>query len=99
MNRHFAAIFAALAVVAASPAQAQQPVKIGLIMPYSGQFADAAAQMDKAIKLYTKEHGDTVAGRKLEIIRRDTGGVAPDVAKRHAQELVVRDREIGRAHV
>ncbi len=61
-------------------------------MPYSGQFADAATQMDNAIKLYVKEHGDTVAGKKLEIIRRDTGGVAPDVAKRHAQELVVRDK-------
>ena len=92
MNRHFAAIFAALAVFAASAAHAQQPVKIGLIMPYSGQFADAATQMDNAIKLYMKEHGETVAGKKLEIIRRDTGGVAPDVAKRHAQELVVRDR-------
>src|SRR5256885_1431196 len=48
--------------------------------------------MDNAIKLYMKEHGGTVAGRKIEIIRRDTGGVAPDVAKRHAQELVVRDK-------
>ena len=92
MNRHFAAIFAALAALAASPSHAQQPVKIGLILPYSGQFADAATQMDNAIKLYMKEHGDTVAGRKIEIIRRDTGGVAPDVAKRHAQELVVRDK-------
>src|SRR5438876_9214499 len=61
-------------------------------MPYSGQFADAATQMDNAIKLYMKEHGDTVAGRKLEIIRRDVGGSLPDVAKRHAQELVVRDK-------
>src|SRR5256886_5656469 len=92
MNRHFAAIFAALAALAAPATHAQQPVKIGLIMPYSGQFADAATQMDNAIKLYMKEHGETVAGRKLEIIRRDTGGVAPDVAKRHAQELVVRDK-------
>src|SRR5437660_2118510 len=92
MTRHFAAMLAALAVFAASAALAQEPVKIGLIMPYSGQFADAATQMDNAIKLYMKEHGDTVAGRKLEIIRRDTGGVAPDIAKRHAQELVVRDR-------
>src|SRR6266513_3794034 len=92
MNRHLAAIFAALAVVAAFPVHAQQPVKIGLIMPYSGQFADASTQMDNAIKLYMREHGDAVAGRKLEIIRRDTGGVAPDIAKRHAQELVVRDR-------
>jgi branched-chain amino acid transport system substrate-binding protein len=72
-------------------ASAQQPVRIGLIMPYSGQFADAAAQMDNAIKLYMKQHGDTVAGRKIEIIRKDTGGIAPDVAKRLAQELVVRD--------
>ncbi len=92
MNRRFAAILGALALSAASSAPAQQPVKIGLIMPYSGQFADAATQMDNAIKLYMKQHGDTVAGRKLEIIRRDTGGVAPDIAKRHAQELVVRDK-------
>jgi branched-chain amino acid transport system substrate-binding protein len=60
-------------------------------MPYSGQFADASAQMDNAIKLYVKEHGDSVAGRKIELIRRDSGGV-PDNAKRHAQELVVRDK-------
>ena len=92
MNRRFAAILGALALSAASSAPAQQPVKIGLIMPYSGQFADAATQMDNAIKLYMKQHGDTVASRKLEIIRRDTGGVAPDIAKRHAQELVVRDK-------
>ena len=77
--------------LATAPAIAQQPVKIGLIMPYSGQFADASTQMDNAIKLYVKEHGDSVAGRKIELIRRDSGGV-PDNAKRHAQELVVRDK-------
>ena len=81
----------ALAFALASPASAQKPVKIGLIMPYSGQFADTAAQMDNAIKLYVKLNGDTVAGRKVEFIRKDTGGIAPDVAKRLAQELVVRD--------
>jgi branched-chain amino acid transport system substrate-binding protein len=76
----------------AAPAGAQSgTVKIGLIMPYTGQFADTATQMDNAIKLYVKQKGDTVAGKKLEFIRRDTGGVAPDVAKRLAQELVVRD--------
>src|SRR5260221_9849848 len=91
MIRNSVVAFAVLALLAVSSAGAQT-VKIGLIMPYSGQFADAATQMDNAIKLYVKEHGDTVAGKKLEIIRRDTGGVAPDVAKRHAQELVVRDK-------
>ena len=78
-------------LLAAFPAKAQQTIKIGLIMPYSGQFADTATQMDNAIKLYMKLKGDTVAGRKIEIIRKDTGGIAPDVAKRLAQELVVRD--------
>ncbi|HEY6755142.1 MAG TPA: ABC transporter substrate-binding protein [Pseudolabrys sp.] len=81
----------AAAILAASSANGQETVKIGLIMAYSGQFADPAAQMDNGIKLYMKQHGDTVAGKKIEIIRKDTGGPNPDVAKRLAQELVVRD--------
>ncbi len=93
MNRRMFGL-AALAATAAfvGTAQAQQgPIKIGIILPYSGQFADGAAQMDNAIKLFVKENGDTVAGRKIEFIRKDVGGIAPDVAKRLAQELVVRD--------
>src|SRR5262245_59141379 len=83
---------AVMAWAGAAPANAQgETIKIGLIMPYTGQFADTATQMDNAIKLYIKQKGDTVAGKKLEFIRRDTGGVAPEVAKRLAQELVVRD--------
>ena len=81
----------ALALAGADSANAQDTIKIGVIMPYSGQFADTAAQMDNAIKLYMKQHGDTVAGKKIELIRKDTGGIAPDVAKRLAQELIVRD--------
>ena len=75
----------------AGGAAAQEPVKIGVILPYSGPFADAANQLQAGIDLYIAEHGDEVAGRKIEIIRRDTGGPAPDVAQRLAQELVVRD--------
>ncbi|MBI2960292.1 MAG: ABC transporter substrate-binding protein [Betaproteobacteria bacterium] len=82
----------AAASLAASPAYPQASVKIGLILPYSGQFADTATQMDNAIKLYMKQHGDRVAGKKIEIIRKDSGGIAPEVAKRLAQELVVRDK-------
>jgi branched-chain amino acid transport system substrate-binding protein len=86
-------VFAAtmLAASSASSASAQDTVKIGLILPYSGQFADAAAQMDNAIKLYVKQNGDTVAGKKLVFIRKDTGGINPPVAKRLAQELLTRD--------
>jgi len=73
-------------------AHAQGTIKIGVILPYSGQFADAAVQQDNAIKLYIKQHGDMVAGKKIEIIRKDVGGIKPDVAKRLAQELVTRDK-------
>jgi branched-chain amino acid transport system substrate-binding protein len=81
----------AIAGVMTASAQAQETVKIGVIMPYSGQFADLATQMDNGIKLYMKQKGGTVAGKKIEIIRKDTGGVAPDVATRLAQELLTRD--------
>ncbi|MFN8719695.1 MAG: ABC transporter substrate-binding protein [Rhodospirillales bacterium] len=82
----------AATLAAAGAAQAQQTLKIGVILPYSGQFADLATQLDNGIKLYVQQNGDTVAGRKIEIVRKDVGGIAPDVAKRLAQELVVRDR-------
>jgi branched-chain amino acid transport system substrate-binding protein len=74
-----------------APASAQDTIKIGLIMAYTGQFADTAAQMDNAIKLYIKQHGDTVAGKKIELIRKDSGGPDGAVAQRLARELVVRD--------
>src|SRR6266436_3993593 len=56
-NLAFCAIVAA--AFAATSALAQQPLKIGLLMPYTGQFTDASAQMDNAIKLYVKQHGGT----------------------------------------
>jgi branched-chain amino acid transport system substrate-binding protein len=81
----------AIAAIAATAAHAQDTVKIGVIMAYSGPFGDLATQMDNGIKLYMKQKGDTVAGKKIELIRKDTGGIAPDVATRLAQELVTRD--------
>jgi branched-chain amino acid transport system substrate-binding protein len=80
------------ASLAATSGHAQGSVKIGVILPYSGQFADAATQMDDGIKLYLKQHGEKLGGMKVEIIRKDTGGIAPPVAKRLAQELVTRDK-------
>ena len=83
---------AAVLLASAAPASAQDTVKIGLIMTLSGQFADAGIQMQNGVKTYMKEHGDTVGGKKIELIVKDSGGMAPDVAKRLAQELVVRDK-------
>jgi branched-chain amino acid transport system substrate-binding protein len=81
----------AIATINITLAHAQETIKIGVILPYSGQFADFATQLDNGMKLYMKQNGDSIAGKKIEIIRKDTGGVAPDVATRLAQELVTRD--------
>ncbi|MBU67976.1 MAG: ABC transporter substrate-binding protein [Cupriavidus sp.] len=83
----------AVAVLAYSTlCHAADPVKIGLIAPFSGSFADYGKQMEGGIKAWQSLHGDTVAGRKIQIIVKDTTGPAPDIAKRLAQELVVRDK-------
>ena len=91
-KRMLAGLACLAGLIGGSAAAAQEPVKIGLINVLSGQFADAGIQLDNGTKTYMRQHGDTVAGRKIEVIRKDVGGPAPDVAKRLAQELVVRDK-------
>jgi branched-chain amino acid transport system substrate-binding protein len=76
---------------ALAPAQAQETVKIGLIVPMTGGQASTGKQIDNAIKLYMQQKGDTVAGKKIEIILKDDAAV-PDNTKRLAQELIVNDK-------
>ena len=84
---------AALAsAVLSSTALAQGVVKVGVIAEFSGPFAAYGQQIEAGMKAYMKQHGDTVAGKKVELITRDTGGPAPEVAKRFAQELITRDK-------
>jgi branched-chain amino acid transport system substrate-binding protein len=75
----------------AGAACAQGVVKLGMVAPFSGPFAEYGQQMLGGMKAYMKVHGDTVAGKKIEIIEKDSTGPAPEVAKRLAQELVTRD--------
>src|SRR3984957_17678060 len=85
---------AALAVTSAftwAPAHAQEAVKIGLILPMTGGQASTGKQIDNAIKLYMQQHGDTVAGKKIEVILKDDAAL-PDNTKRLAQELIVNDK-------
>lgn len=87
-----AALVLGLGLGWSSGALAQETVKIGVILPYSGPFADAANQLQAGIDLYMQQHGNEVAGKTIEIVKKDTGGPAADVAQRVAQELVVRDQ-------
>jgi branched-chain amino acid transport system substrate-binding protein len=72
-------------------AQAQETVKIGLVISMTGQQASTGKQIKAAVDLYMKEHGDTVAGKKIQVIVRDSASV-PDNSKRLAQELIVNDK-------
>ena len=67
------------------------PIKIGLILPMTGQSASTGRQIEAAVKLWVAQNGDKVAGRKVEIILKDDGAV-PDATKRIAQELIVNDK-------
>jgi branched-chain amino acid transport system substrate-binding protein len=77
---------------AVANAAAAVPLKVGLIVPMSGPFASHGREVEAGVRLFLQQHGDTVAGRKVEVILKDDGGVAPDVTKRLAQELVSREK-------
>ena len=68
-------LVAAAIAAAFGSAQAQQTIKIGMPLELSGQFADTANQMLNGVKTYMKVHGDTVAGKKIEVIRKDVGEI------------------------
>ena len=69
-----------------------RPIKIGWLMSYTGPGAASGGSSDAAIEVFFRKFGRTVAGRKVEIIKRDTTGPAPDVARRLAQELIVGEK-------
>ena len=77
--------------LAPTASSAQGVVKLGMVGEFSGPFAQYGQQILGGMKAYMKVNGDTVAGKKIEIVQKDTTGPAPEIAKRHAQELVTRD--------
>ncbi|HUR90493.1 MAG TPA: ABC transporter substrate-binding protein [Ramlibacter sp.] len=85
-------VAAAAALCAGGFAFAQgAPFKIGLILPMTGQQATTGRQIEAAAKLWMAQNGDTVAGRKVQLIVKDDTSL-PDVTRRVAQELVVNEK-------
>jgi branched-chain amino acid transport system substrate-binding protein len=85
-TRKLLTAFAAMALAGA--VQAQQAIKIGLILPLSGPTSVVGKQMLDGVNLYMERHGNTIGGRKVELLIRDDTGLAPDLSKRAAQELI-----------
>jgi branched-chain amino acid transport system substrate-binding protein len=86
-----ATALAVAALVASNSIAQSNTFKIGLILPMTGQQASTGRQVEAAAKLYMAQNGDTVAGKKVELIVKDDTSV-PDVTKRLAQELIVNDK-------
>jgi branched-chain amino acid transport system substrate-binding protein len=90
LTRHFIRSVAILALSLAGSASAQNAVKIGMVMPMTGGLAPAGQQVVAGARLYMK-HGDTVAGRHIELLVRD-GASSGETGKRLIQELIVNDK-------
>ena len=84
-------IAAAAVGLAAFSAQAQTTVKIGALLPMTGPQQSTGVQISAAMRLYMAQHGDTVAGKKIQVTVKDDGAIA-DNSKRLAQELIVNEK-------
>jgi branched-chain amino acid transport system substrate-binding protein len=86
-------VFAVAALAIGRAAAAETVVKVGVILSYSGSYASDGEQIDRAAELYLKLHRqDLPPGVAIQLVKRDDTGPAPDVAKRLAQDLIVRER-------
>ncbi|MBK7059712.1 MAG: ABC transporter substrate-binding protein [Rubrivivax sp.] len=71
-------------------------LKIGVILPMTGQQASTGKQIDAAIKLWMAQNGNKAGGKTVEVIVKDDAGI-PDTTRRLAQELVVNDKVVALA--
>ncbi len=90
-RRYFLAATCAAAALTIASAASAQDVKIGFILPMTGQQQSTGKQEAAAVKLWMAQHGDTVAGKKIDLIIRDDAAV-PDNTKRIAQDLLVNEK-------
>jgi len=96
MRLHFRGIWTGLVtgtlMVVSMASAAQETIKIGFVGPYTGPFAVAGQSFRHGIEAYMALQGGSVGGRKVEVIYRDSAGADPTLAKRLAEELVVKDK-------
>ena len=87
-----AAAAALIGCLGALPAFAEDPIKVGVLVGYSGIGSLSGQQTDATIKLFQQKYGDAPGGHKIEFVRRDTTGPNPEVAKRLVQEVITREK-------
>jgi branched-chain amino acid transport system substrate-binding protein len=86
------AIAAALALLLAGAAQAQQaPLKVGLMLPATGTFAALGDMIEKGFKLYVQEQGGKLGGREIQYFKVDDES-EPSKATDNVNKLIKRDQ-------
>jgi branched-chain amino acid transport system substrate-binding protein len=92
-RRFIAAMALALGAVSlgTSPVAAQEKIKIGMIVDFSGPFATVGAMLRQGAETYVSEHGAKIGGREVEWVYRDVAG-NPANAKTIAEEMIVKDK-------
>jgi branched-chain amino acid transport system substrate-binding protein len=80
-----------LAVTMVGGAAAQDTVKIGMVMPLTGTLASAGKQVVAGARLYISQHGNSVAGKQIELIVKDSTS-SFEVGKRLIQESIINDK-------
>ena len=91
-RRTLAAFAVACSLICAAPIHAQEVTRIGFVGPYTGPFAVTGQAFKQGVEAYQALHGDKAGGRKIEVLYRDSAGADPTLAKRLAEELVVKDK-------
>ena len=93
LSASFLLIFA---LGAATPAEPQPtpprpPIKVGLLLSYTGVFAELGKEVTNGFQLALEERGGRVAGRAIEVRQEDDEN-KPDVGLTKSRKLVERDR-------
>jgi len=82
-------VFTALLLVV--PTQAAEPIKIGVLLPYSGVFGGLGKDQTLALEMGFDDFGREVAGRPIELIRADTES-KPGSGLAQAKKLILKDK-------
>ncbi len=87
------ALLAALLLLSGGAARAEEPIKIGILGPFTGSLAFNAEEMKKGMMLALDEANSKggLFGRKVELVFGDTEA-KPDVGVAAVKKLITRDK-------
>lgn len=67
------------------------PLKLGMLIPLSGNLAAIGPELQSGLQIYLDEHDGALGGRPVELIVEDSEGI-PEAALRKAQKLIRQDQ-------